>query len=115
MLGLDTTTSFTLQGIPGGSTISFDNATDTVVFACFLRGTRVLTPRGEVEVENLSPGDMVVTLNRGKVAIRWIGRRILDPKSIDKPRDALRSGSCGGPSPKTYRIAILSYLRIIAC
>lgn len=88
LLGADTTASFTLQGIPGGSTITFDNTTDTVVFACFLRGTRIATPYGEVAVEDLRPGDWVLTLNKGRAPIRWIGRRVLDPLMIERPRDA---------------------------
>src|SRR5882757_562413 len=89
LLGLDTTTTFFLNGIPVGSSITFDAATGTVIFACFLRGTRVATPNGEVAVEDLKPGDEVLTLNHGKTAIKWIGRRLLDPTMIERPRDAL--------------------------
>ena len=88
LLGLPTTAAFDLQGIPAGSSITFDNNTDTVVFACFLRGTRIATPYGEVAVEDLRAGDMVLTLNKGRAPIRWIGRRVLDPLMIDRPRDA---------------------------
>lgn len=88
LLGLPTTAAFDLQGIPAGSSITFDNNTDTVVFACFLRGTRIATPYGEVAVEDLRAGDIVLTLNKGRVPIRWIGRRVLDPLMIDRPRDA---------------------------
>jgi hypothetical protein len=88
LLGLDTTAAFNLQGIPAGSSITFDNNTDTVVFACFLRGTRIATPYGEVAVEDLRAGDLVLTLNHGRSPIRWIGRRVLDPMMIDRPRDA---------------------------
>jgi len=88
LLGLPATAAFDLQGIPAGSSITFDNNTDTVVFACFLRGTRIATPYGEVAVEDLRAGDIVLTLNKGRVPIRWIGRRVLDPLTLDRPRDA---------------------------
>lgn len=41
---------------------------------CFLRGTRLQTPGGDIEIERLSIGD-AVTLHDGEVrTIRWIGR-----------------------------------------
>jgi hypothetical protein len=41
---------------------------------CFLRGTRIATPRGEVPVEELAIGALVDTLN-GPLPVKWLGRR----------------------------------------
>lgn len=88
LLGLDTTTALNLQGIPAGSSIAFDDASDSIVFACFLRGTRIATPGGEVAVEHLRVDDMVVTLNSGRAPIRWIGKRTIDPRKLNHPKHA---------------------------
>jgi Hint domain len=41
---------------------------------CFVAGTRIRTPNGEVAVETLSAGDLVDTLDDGPQRLRWIGR-----------------------------------------
>jgi hypothetical protein len=42
---------------------------------CFLRGTAILTPAGEVPVEALRIGDLVETVRGTVLPIRWIGRQ----------------------------------------
>ena len=42
---------------------------------CFTPGARILTPRGEVAIEDLQVGDLVLTADNGAQPIRWIGRR----------------------------------------
>ena len=42
---------------------------------CFVAGTRIKTNRGKVPVEQLLPGDMVMTADEDYQPVRWVGRR----------------------------------------
>jgi hypothetical protein len=48
--------------------------TDITLTTCFAAGTRIATPGGEVPVEKLAVGDMVLTLDGAPQPITWIGR-----------------------------------------
>lgn len=54
---------------------------DQYINICFVKGSLIQTPKGDVPVENLKVGDLVITKNYGLQSIRWIGSRQLD--SID--------------------------------
>lgn len=41
---------------------------------CFLMGTHILTPRGEVTIESLTSGDLVSTVDGQPRPAKWIGR-----------------------------------------
>ncbi len=60
---------------PGTVQIAADGAGGTRIdLLCFLRGTRIATPAGEVPVEALRAGDLVLTLpDRAPLPVRWIG------------------------------------------
>jgi collagen type I alpha len=64
---------------PSGYTPGIDEVRGlaTVEFtpACFAAGSRILTPEGEVPVEELRSGDLVITAEGSARAIRWAGRR----------------------------------------
>lgn len=45
---------------------------------CFVAGTLIRTPDGEVPVETLQPGDLVMTQDDGAQPLRWIGQRRVD-------------------------------------
>ena len=68
------TMDFTNVGLAAGALPNFTTGSDFVeLVPCFLTGTQIATPNGEVPVERLSIGDTVLTLG-GKVRpIVWIG------------------------------------------
>jgi hypothetical protein len=65
---------------------------------CFAGGTRIRTPRGEVPVETLSVGDLVVTADRGPQPIRWIGASTVPAREAFAPV-RIAAGAVGGGLP----------------
>src|SRR5207244_2313666 len=45
---------------------------------CFIEGTRVRTPHGNVRVDDLQIGDLVVTMHGGALPVKWIGRYVYE-------------------------------------
>jgi hypothetical protein len=54
---------------------------------CFVAGTHLLTPAGEVAIEDMRIGDLVATESGQARAIRWIGRITVD-RHGDEPWNA---------------------------
>lgn len=52
---------------------------------CFVAGTNILTPDGEVAVESLQVGDMVMTHDNGPQPLRWVGRREVEATGVMAP------------------------------
>jgi len=87
-------TNVTYSGNVIGYTASFDSNTglEAITFndepPCYCRGTRILTARGEVPVEQLRTGDLVVTFT-GEGAplkpITWIGHTDFDARRHPQP------------------------------
>ena len=50
---------------------------------CFTTGTMILTPKGEVPIETLRAGDLVVTRDNGPQPIVWCGTRHLTQSDLE--------------------------------
>ncbi len=64
--------SYTAETSTGITDTAFVTVT---TIPCFAAGTHILTDKGEVPVEALSVGDIVMTRDEGPQPIRWIGQR----------------------------------------
>jgi hypothetical protein len=66
------------------------SATDVVLtngsVPCFYPGTLIRTPRGEVAVETLKHGDLVLTHDGREIPVAWLGRQTVSTVFADKLR-----------------------------
>ena len=53
--------------------------------ACYRRGTWIRTARGEIPIEQLSVGEEVLTANRERKPIRWLGSRHIECERHPNP------------------------------
>lgn len=96
----------TQSGLTSDETIHFtytaDNGsgiTDTAfvtvtAIPCFVRGTLILTDRGETAVEDLVAGDRIATRDNGLQQVRWIGSRKVPARGRFAPI-AIEAGTFG--------------------
>lgn len=91
-----------IQGTDGTDAASFSHSLVVSLPRCYLRGTRILTDRGEATVETLCIGDAAVTRWGGLQPIKWIGRRSFEPGVLDWCGAPVRisAGALGGGLPR---------------
>ena len=63
-------------------------AIESISPVCFAQGTLILTSRGNVAIENLAVGDLVVTASGATQPIRWLGHRPVDTRRYAVPQQA---------------------------
>lgn len=71
-----------LETTDGGGSYSPLDPPSSGSIPCFVTGSRILTEHGERLVEDIKAGDMVVTLDHGLQAVRWVGRRDIDVQDM---------------------------------
>jgi len=81
----------------------FPEFDDSQTYVCFLPGTMIATPEGEVAVESLSIGDLVNTADGRTVPVRWLGRQTVVARfGIPEGRRPVHivAGALGADLPK---------------
>jgi hypothetical protein len=63
----------------------FFNNTLTSTFVCFVEGTLIRMPGGDVPVETLKIGDLVVTSSGKRRAVKWVGHRKMNCRAHPNP------------------------------
>ena len=85
--GMDLTQVFQLNNFA-------NELADYTIVPCFVRGTLILTDRGECAIEDLAVGDHVTTADHGEQEIRWIGSRRVAARNDFAPI-CVRQGALG--------------------
>ena len=67
-------TSLPASGSAGQGDRDWNVGTGAQHAACFTAGTMIATPSGEVAVEALQAGDLVLTESGASAPVRWVGR-----------------------------------------
>jgi hypothetical protein len=100
----------TTGGYSGASFTLSTAGTDTTMqmagtgVVCFARGTRIRTPDGDIAIEELKPGQHVVTADGNVAAIKWIGHRRVNCQRHPDPRKVwpvrIKGGAFGRGLPR---------------
>lgn len=78
----ETVFSYTVEDDVGNTDTAFVEVTTT---PCFVAGTHIDTIKGPVAVEDLNPGDLVLTRDHGAQPLRWVGRSRRRAAGADAP------------------------------
>ncbi len=69
---------FSPAGAGGAAFLTIDSLTATIV--CYLEDTGIATPAGNVAVQDLRPGDKVLTAGGAETTVKWVGVQPVDTR-----------------------------------
>jgi hypothetical protein len=84
----------------GSNSIRIDSLTANIV--CYLEGTGIATPIGDVAVQDLRPGDVVMTADGAETTVKWVGEQPVQTRLTHPARVnpiCLTAGSIGENVP----------------
>lgn len=103
------------DGAATGESFAFQNIE---MVTCFVEGALILTPRGEIPIEDLQTGDTVITRDHGAQKIRWIGMTTVkaegDLAPIHFAKNALGDHPAFAVSPQ-HRMLLTGWHCELAC
>ena len=71
---------------------------------CYTKGTLIATDKGERLIEDLVPGDMLLTVSGQYAPLKWVGHRKVNCTALSDPTNAwpilMKQGSFGNGLPK---------------
>ena len=89
------------DGVSASSMVLEESTGQLMIHLCFYPGTGIATPDGEVPVEALQAGDLVLTANGAK-PVRWVGQSHVHTRFADPLRSLpirIKAGALGNGLP----------------
>ena len=106
------------NGNPGQGFNLTGNRHDTNFVPCFTPGTLIATKMGERRVEDLRPGDRVITRDNGMQELLWVGRKTLSKQELADNADLqpilFRAHSLGPDSPERDTMVSPNHRMLVA-
>ena len=83
--------------------------------ACFAAGTMISTTKGEVAVQDLMAGDMIVTADGRAVPVKWLGYQDLFPSNVTQHMQPvrIRTGALGDNVPNADLVVTANHAMML--